>query len=190
MGVNHRALLFFGLCSVVPSHLATITEKPSPSSSPQTSNVPARVVLLGQRDSDRACKATHSDHPTFVPPAPFPPTPGRGQFWFGTNLLWTMLPENGTWNRLPKTQSGYTQKMAWFSEGYDWKLHPHPALAVVGKTLAKPISAVTVAGITGVNTNNFGSAMAVQLTVPTLGCWEIAGRYKEQEVRFVVFVSE
>jgi len=37
----------------------------------------------------------------FVPPSPYPPKASAGDFWFGSDRLWTALPVNGTWRGLP-----------------------------------------------------------------------------------------
>src|SRR5262249_2965728 len=37
----------------------------------------------------------------FVPPAAYRPNAASGAFRFGSQQLWTVLPVNGTWKRLP-----------------------------------------------------------------------------------------
>src|SRR5690242_3754865 len=46
------------------------------------------------------CSVTKPADRPFVPPAPYPAKPSRGQFWFGTDGLWTSLPVIGTWGKL------------------------------------------------------------------------------------------
>jgi hypothetical protein len=78
----------------------------------------------------------------FVPPSPYPAKASAGDFWFGSDRLWTAAPVNGTWRGLPHytlSDPTFRQKLAFDREGYDWHTEPQPRLKVTGKRLgARP----------------------------------------------------
>jgi hypothetical protein len=84
--------------------------------------------LHGQAD---ACPVTQKPVPAFAPPVG-QTSPGNGDFFYGTSKLWVVVHPH---QRPPRLDAGYRQKIAWWSEGYDWKADPHPALAITGKRL-------------------------------------------------------
>jgi hypothetical protein len=44
-------------------------------------------------------------------------------------------------------------------------------------------------GATNASSGDIGTAMLVGVNLPTPGCWKITGRYKEDELSFVVWVA-
>lgn len=81
----------------------------------------------------------------FVPPSPYPAQASAGDFWFGSDRLWTALPANGTWRGLPHytpSDPFFRQKIAFWREGYDWHTEPQPRLKVTGKRLDSPAPAL------------------------------------------------
>lgn len=145
-------------------------------------------IRAGQKQEE--CQVTRAAAPPFRPPPPFPATVSQSEFWFGTEVLWTILPVDGIWRRLPPVKSGYVQKMAWFSDLHNWRSEPHPSIAVVGRRLDKPAPPLTVLGTTNGHTEALPSVMGVQINVPSLGCWEITGKYREHKLTFVVLATE
>lgn len=135
------------------------------------------------------CPVTRPPALSFVPPRPYPVKPGTGWFWFGTKKLWTMLLADGVWGGLPHTESGYTQKMPWLSEGYDWRLEPYPVITVIGRRLDGTAPPLTVTAANNVHTETLESVMGVRLNIPSLGCWEIKGHYRNGDLTFVVWVA-
>jgi hypothetical protein len=130
----------------------------------------------------------------FVPPSPYPPKASAGDFWFGSDRLWTALPVNGTWRGLPHytpNDPTFRQKIAFGREGYDWHTEPQPRLKVTGKRLDSP--APPLLSDQG---PNYGwvkpeqTFMVTGINFPTLGCWEITGRYQDDELTFVVWVAK
>jgi hypothetical protein len=109
------------------------------------------------------------------------------QFFYGTTDLWTMLPNDGTWSGLPKSTDGYGQKVFWWSAGYSAAAEPQPNLTVTGKRLDGEAGPLAASPTTNASAN-FGQAMLVGVTLPTTGCWEITGRYRGQDLTFVVKV--
>jgi hypothetical protein len=128
--------------------------------------------------------------PPFVPPPPYSPSaPFAGEFWYGTEALWTLLRTDGTWRGLPHNPDGYTQKVFWWRKGYSWTAEPAPQLSVTGRRLDAPAPPLHVSKATNAFAQDIWSAMLVGVDFPTLGCWEITGRYEGHELSFVVWVA-
>ena len=144
-------------------------------------------------DPPATCLATRPPSPPFVPPSPYPAEPpGGGRFWFGTEKLWTALPAEGAWRGLPHyrpTDSSYRQKIFWWREGYDWLADPTPKLTVRGRRLDAPAPLLVAPPATNGYHQDLKSFMLVGVDLPTLGCWEITGRFEGQSLTFVVWVS-
>ena len=139
------------------------------------------------------CATTKLGEQPMVPP-PYPPKAPRGAFWYGTSELWTILGENGTWSGLPHytpTDPTFRQKLFWWRQGYEWDAEPPPHLVVTGRRLdgpAPPLMSDPATG--GYREEDWKSFMVVGINLPTLGCWEIKGRYENAELTFVVWVTD
>ncbi len=129
----------------------------------------------------------------FVPPSPYPPKASAGDFWFGSDRLWTALPVNGTWRGLPHytpSDPTFRQKLAFYREGYDWHTEPQPRLKVTGKRLDSPAPPLLSDQANNGWVKPEQTAMVTGINFPTLGCWEITGRYQDDELTFVVWVAK
>src|SRR6516225_302757 len=75
-----------------------------------------------------SCAVTKPAERPFVPPAPHPAKPSVGQFWVGTDRLWTALPVSGAWRLGHYTPSDPTfrQKLPFWRQGYDPQADPPP----------------------------------------------------------------
>jgi len=136
------------------------------------------------------CPVTKPPDPAFVAPPPYSPAaPYAGEFWYGTEALWTLLHTDGAWRGLPHNPDGYTQKVFWWRAGYSWTAEPEPQLSVTGRRLDAPAPPLHVSKATNAFAQDIQSAMLVGVDLPTLGCWEITGRYKGRELSFVVWVA-
>ncbi len=135
-----------------------------------------------------ACPVTTPPDPPYAPLASSPVPLSGEQFWYGSDSLWTSLPQNGVWDALPHNPTGYTQKLIWGRKGFSWKEEPVPQLTVTGRRLDAPAPPLRVDKATSIYAVEIGSAMMVGVDFPTLGCWEISGRYQEVELSFVVWV--
>jgi len=128
----------------------------------------------------------------FVPPLPYEAKLGSGQFWFGTDRLWTNLPVNGMWRGLPIDTSSshptFSQKLFLWRQGYDGRAEPRPKLTVMGKRIDTPAPPLEVSRPTTAIMGH-RSAMLVGLGFPTVGCWQITGRYEDDELSFVIWVA-
>jgi hypothetical protein len=139
-----------------------------------------------------SCPVTRPPEPPFSAPPPYPPAPPpvyAGQFWYGTEELWTLLRADGLWQRLPRHNGAYGQKVFWWRQGYDWRVEPEPALTVTGRRLDAPAPPFASSGATNGFRDDIGSFMLVGVGIPTAGCWEITGRTAGAELSFVVWVA-
>jgi hypothetical protein len=136
------------------------------------------------------CPVTQPPEPPFTPPPPNAPTaPWAGEFWYGTNLLWTRVPTSGMWYGLPHNPDGQTQKVFWWRQGYIWKEDPTPALTVTGRRLDAPAPPLSASEATNAYAEDIQSAMLVGVDFPTPGCWEITGKVADAELSFVIWVA-
>jgi hypothetical protein len=118
-----------------------------------------------------------------------PTEPFENRFWFGTEHLWTSLPEDGIWSDLPLNPDGYTQKVFWWSRLFSFEDEPQPELVVFGKRLDGDAPPLIVSRATNAMAGDIGTAMLVGVDFPTAGCWEITGQYKKTGVTFVIWVE-
>ena len=136
------------------------------------------------------CPVTPAPDVPFLAPSPNAPSaPWPGMVWYGSAALWTVLPTDGTWSGLPHNPEGYTQKVVWWREGLWWLDEPQPALTVSGRRLDGDAPPLNVSRANSVFAEDMQSAMMVGVDFPTLGCWEITGRYQSDELSFVVRVA-
>jgi len=136
-----------------------------------------------------SCPITVPQDSTFIPHAPYDALGIEGTFWYGSNSLWTAVPQDGIWWGLPHNPSSYTQKVFWWREGYIWAEEPEPDLIVTGERLDAPAPPLISSKGTNAYASDIGSAMLVGVDLPTLGCWKITGKYKDAELSFVVWVA-
>lgn len=136
-----------------------------------------------------SCPITRPQDPAFVPPDPYPPQAPYGDFWYGTNSLWTALRTDGRWYALPQTVDGYGQKVVWFREGYDMTKEQRPQITVSGRRLDADTPAFEKTGGTNGYHADGGQFMLTGVEVPAAGCWEITGLYNDKELSFVVWVA-
>lgn len=135
------------------------------------------------------CPITMPPDQPFIPPAPYPSQAPHGYFWYGTESLWTVIPDGGVWTELPHNADGYSQKVLWWHAGYSPSEEPVPALSVTGRRLDAPAPPLQVSEPTNAMSEEILSAMLVGVTLPTAGCWEISGRYADAQLNFVVWVT-
>jgi len=159
----------------------SVPEKPTPIDTPTSEFLP--------HDPPASCPITIPQDPPFVPPSPYDTMGYEGEFWYGSNSLWTAVRQSGIWEALPHNPEGYTQKVFWWRDGYGWTEEPEPALTVTGERLDAPAPPLHASRATNAYASDIGSAMLVGVDMPTLGCWRITGKYGEAEVSFVVWVA-
>lgn len=144
------------------------------------------------KNQAQTCAVTRAPAVPFVPPKPYPARPIGDSFWFGNKKLWTLLPANGTWRlgHYSPTTPGFRQKIFWWREGHFWRADPTPALTVRGKRLdgAAPDFMIPRAN-SGYN-EFFKSFMLVGVDFPTVGCWEVTGRFDGEDLAFIILVED
>ena len=154
----------------------------------------AVLMSVGSQASEvpDTCPVTKpSDHP-FTPPAPYPSV---GSFWIGSEKLWTNITADGIWNGLghyAPDDSRLREKLFWWSEYYDWRAENPPELTITGERLdasAPPLTTDEHANAGWANDRDH-AFMVAGIFIPTVGCWKITGRYKGEELSYVVWVSE
>lgn len=89
------------------------------------------------------CPVTKRDQTSlFLPPPPYRTKAGNGRFWFGTDRLWTNLPDNGILpelaDEMTSAHPAISEKVFWWRQGYDARLEPRPRLRVTGKRIDSP----------------------------------------------------
>jgi hypothetical protein len=147
-------------------------------------------------DVPGTCPVTKASDHSFIPSWPYPTAPYLGGSWFGTDKLWTILPEAGTWRApsLQYTPSGLPlrEKSVWFSHSDGRRTDQESYLSVTGTRLDSPgpplmadqsKPACCWAG-------RDQAYMMTVLTIPTLGCWEVTGRLADDKLTFVVWVAK
>jgi hypothetical protein len=169
---------------------AKALEIPTPTSLPEKTNPVDFVTseVVPHRPPEN-CPITVPQNPLFIPPSPYDSMGFEGEFWYGSNSLWTAVRESGVWEALPHNPGGYTQKVFWWRDGYVWTEEPEPALTVTGERLDAPAPPLSASKATNASASDIGSAMLVGVDMPTLGCWKITGKYADTELSFVVWVA-
>jgi hypothetical protein len=165
------------LCLLCLPHLSNAQETPTT----PAGNVP------------ETCPVTLPSVHLFVPPSPYSSETNPNDFWYGTDELWTSLPITGTWKGLShytQTDPSYVQKMSWSRQGYDWRTEPWPNLKITGRRLDSPAPPLAADHATNGWIHRDQPYMVVAVNFPTLGCWEVTGRYENQELTFVVWLAQ
>lgn len=145
-----------------------------------------------------SCPVTKPDH-SFVPPYPYPAEISGGS-WFGTYRLWTNLPSSGIWTVASfstidpasgnKVEWWRYAKVGWWRQGYDWRVEGTPKLKVAGRRLDSTTPPLVADKANAVGIHYPKIYMMNSLYFPTVGCWEITGRYEDDELTFVVWVAK
>jgi hypothetical protein len=94
-------------------------------------------------------------------------------------------PAGEVWWALPRSESGLVQKTVWWSRHFHVQDEPEPAISVSGRRL-------DIAGQSfrsnGLGTNA-STGMLQGIDIPTAGCWEITGNYRDVTLAYTVWVS-
>ena len=136
-----------------------------------------------------ACPVTAPPGLPFVPPAPYPPNATRAGFWYGSNALWTQLPNDGVWRGLPRRENGgYFNKLFLWQEGFDWRKEPQPDVIVVLRRLDAEMPLVSQRGGTNAIVGT-SAAMLVGVVFPTEGCWEVTSSHEGHTLTFVLSIQ-
>jgi hypothetical protein len=141
----------------------------------------------------KTCSVTKHGSQPFLPPPPSPAKRSRGQFWFGTDRLWTSLPETGAWIGLghyTPSDPTFRQKLFFWRQGYDAHSETPAKLIVSGRRIDAPAQPLQTDGPGSASWTADDQFLVTGINFPTIGCWEITGRYEKDEVTFVVWVGK
>jgi hypothetical protein len=144
------------------------------------------AISSGSALAADTCPVTPAPSPAFVPPSPYRSAGSERAFYVGTAKLWVLVYA-GPWRGLPVWPEGYRQKLAWWSEGYVAKADPTPAISITGRRLDGPAPPMLVTGANGSWTTEDFIMSGVNF--PTVGCWEVTGRFRGAEAKFVVLIE-
>lgn len=140
-----------------------------------------------------SCPITKPSDSSFVPPAPYGRRPAaRGQFWYGTDRLWTKLPISGSWVGLPHYTSDdptFRQKLFFWVQGFDAHAPQQSQLVLKGRRLDSAAPALLTDGPGSPSWTDDEQFLVTGINFPTTGCWEITATYADSELRFVVLVA-
>ena len=175
--------------AVQPVEVMALANPTSTEPAETATPIPSTTVEVLPHDPPASCPITIPQVPSFTPPAPYDTLGFDGEFWYGSNSLWTAVRENGIWEALPHNPTGYTQKVFWWRDGYVWTEEPEPELIVTGERLDASAPPLISSKATNAYAADIGSAMLVGVDLPTLGCWKITGKYADAELSFVVWVA-
>lgn len=151
-------------------------------------------VLLAQKSETTSrrvpasCATTNPIEHPFVPPSPY--RTGRGVNWFGTDRFWTLLPADGIWARGEKTfwfrqEWGYYANDQWIPQKDAAKL------TVTARRLDGPARpAEILKANSSYREQDWKAFLVGGINFPTPGCWEVSGRYENDELTFVVWVMK
>lgn len=173
-----------------PTETATVRAAPTistdrPAKDPPTATPYPTPVPESAQHPPENCPVTRPPHPRFVPPEPWPERPpDGGDFWYGSEDLWTALPGDGTWAQL-----AHGEKVWWWNEEFDGSVEGQPELGVTARRLDGPApEARRDPPATNGYHPSFDWAILTGFQVPTTGCWEVTGRYDGHELTFVTWV--
>jgi hypothetical protein len=160
------------LCLLFLSSSSLSQDKPEPLTVPET------------------CPVTKPADQPFVPP-PYPAKPGHGYYWFGTDRLWTSLPVIGAWRlgHYEPDDPTFRQKLFFRRQGYDARIEPRPNLTVSGKRIDAPAGPLLTDGKGNGSSAKDDQFIVTCINFPTTGCWEVTGRYENDELTFVIWIS-
>lgn len=147
-----------------------------------------RVPLAAGRE---ACPVTQPPTPAFEPPVSQGvrrALASEDHFWYGSPELWTRREVDGFWYSLPYHEHGYTQKQAFWSEGYNWREEQEPELVLSGRRLDGDERMADAAASNAYHPD-YGSFIMTGFVLPAAGCWEITAAYKDATLSFVVWVE-
>lgn len=133
--------------------------------------------------------STSSPVSDFTPPPDHPPVPPDlyDSVWHGSDELWTMISNAGAvWDGLPQNTPGlYTQKVFWWSDGYD--AFNDPATLEVSAVEIETAQEFVFAGsdVTSGFRPDIGHFMISGVELPP-GCWQLTGHYEGTSTSIVV----
>lgn len=156
------------------------------------------VACIGQEGSKpptvpETCPVTKPAMQPFVPPPPYPAKPGPGSFWFGTDTLWTALPETGAWIGLghyTPSDPTFRQKLQFWRQGFDAHAATEAKLTLTGRRTDSVAPPLKTDGPGSPSWRGDDQFFMTGINFPTTGCWEITAHFEDVKLTFVVWVGQ
>jgi hypothetical protein len=132
----------------------------------------------------------------YIPPPPFDKEKlSDSSFWFGSDRLFKVLNDTMISEWEPRA-SGHENdeyprnvKLFFYSAGYNPWLDGSPKLTVTARRLDGPAPNLLISRASNALGEEGTGAMVTAFYVPTPGCWEITGHYKDESLSFVVWFT-
>jgi hypothetical protein len=131
------------------------------------------------------CPVTKPSDRPLVAPSPYPAHAPAGSFWFGTDRLWTILPNGATW---PRRQKTFWWRQNWLGYKSDIPKGEASKLIVTARRLDLSAPPAKTSGSLGGYREDWKSFLVGGIDFPTFGCWEVSAHYEHDELTFVVWV--
>ena len=129
-----------------------------------------------------------SDH-LFVPPSPYRAWLSSSRvFWYGTDRFWSFLPTDGIW---PLGEKTFWFRQEWVRyDGPDKWIPQKDAsqLRVTARRLDGPAPSAEILKANSSYTDDWKGFLVGGINFPTPGCWEISGKYEDDELTYVEWV--
>lgn len=138
----------------------------------------AILPQISLAQTDGTCARTPPSGQIFSKPYP------ASDNWYGTEALAVILPPDGIWRGMGPAHH-YRNKLFWWSYGF--KPGSESKMKVTGRRLDGNSPPANVSNVSSAYSPSLGGwTMLVAVEFPGPGCWEIAGQYLGQELKFVV----
>jgi hypothetical protein len=174
-------LVAAGLVVVLAAAVVGAGGKPSPSPSRAANGPSAAPTVPG------SCPVTlHADAAPLASQVASLAIPG---FYapYGAPSLWALIPSAGYWLGSPSTTGGIFLRTFWYSDRWSITDEPDPAISVSAGRLGGGES-VTGGRAVNARSRELGTSMIVALDLPSGGCWQITGTYRDRSLSYVVWV--
>jgi hypothetical protein len=107
---------------------------------------------------------------------------------YGAPKLWALIPRSGSLASSTSTTGGRFVRTFWYSTAWSIADEPTPSISVSAGRLGGGDS-VTGSAAVSARSRELGTSMIVSLDLPSGGCWQITGTYRDQSLSYVVWVE-
>jgi hypothetical protein len=107
---------------------------------------------------------------------------------YGRPDLWTTIPTSGSWATNTSMTGGRFIRTFWYSDRWSMTDEPSPSISVSAGRLGGGDS-VTGSAAVNARSRELGDSMIVSLDLPSGGCWQITGTYRDQSLSYVVWIE-
>ncbi|MBI3751604.1 MAG: hypothetical protein HY263_08135 [Chloroflexi bacterium] len=107
---------------------------------------------------------------------------------YGQPALWATIPRSGSWPSSTSTSGGRFIRTFWYSDRWSITDEPSPSISVSAGRFGGGQS-VTGSAAVSARSRELGTSMIVSLDLPSGGCWQITGTYRDQSLSYVVWID-